>query len=111
PRSPARRSCGSLARKARASGISATGMISDAPFANAVSIVVVARRMSNTMHVVCDKSRAGKDAYSPGESRTSIFKSDIGASESGLRAGGDAHVVEEVLLGVAGVEAEVGLDE
>src|ERR1041385_8819557 len=113
-RSPARRMFESLARRARASGISETGMISAAPFANAVSVVVVARKMWKTTQVVWERSRERRVEYSVGEKRTSMRLSDIGAMvevspsvSKPLRA----HVVEEVLLGVAGVGTEMGLDE
>ncbi len=75
PRSPASNKVASFARNANASGISETGIISDAPFSKAVSIVVVARRMSNTTQVVVERSRPAKAAYSAGFKITSTRRS------------------------------------
>ena len=114
PRSPAKRISEFCFRRDTASPISDTGMISSAPLKRAVSIVVVARRMSNTTQVVCKRSRTSRAAYSAGEKRTSICLSDIVAMvgiSRGVSKSLRAHVMEKVLLGVASVWAEMRLHE
>ena len=58
---------------ASASEISLTGMISFAPFASAVTNVLVARRMSNTTHAVCRRSRRASVGNSVGDRMVSNF--------------------------------------
>ena len=69
-RSPPSSNSGRARFKASASGISATGMTAAAPFANAVTMVLVARRTSKTTHTVSDKSRCGSVANSAGVKST-----------------------------------------
>ena len=60
-----------LAARARASGISETGMMATAPLARAVTMLLVARSTSKTTQTVPDKSRPGSGTNSAGATRTS----------------------------------------
>lgn len=66
-------------------------------------MVVVARRTSKTAHAVFERSRAARRSYSAGENRTSTRFSFI----RGREFIGHAHVMKEILLGQAGVRAEM----
>src|SRR5258708_430894 len=70
-RSPARRARGLRRRTASAWGMVETGMMPVAPFPSAVTMLVVARKTSNTTHVVSRKSRALNASNSAGDKRTS----------------------------------------
>src|SRR6266478_2520946 len=72
-------------------------MIALAPLASAVTMELVARRMSKTTHTVWLKSRSFRAANSAGLNRTSRVLMDLFRS----------HVMEKVLLGEACIWSEM----
>src|SRR5208283_415984 len=88
---------------ARASAISLTGIMAFAPLCSAVTNVLVARSTSNTTQVASRKSRLASAGNSAGVKMASIFILSR-AKLFHFRS----HVMEKILLGVAGVWPEMG---